>query len=447
MSVPVYKGTKKENVWRTKTLTALNDLVHRPVWEDLFYTLYWALHCLLGPLYAISLLVLLARDAMVGMLVPQLEDARGRAVLITGCDSGFGHELALNLYELGWTVYAGCLREESVRTLLEKADGAGMRAVQMDVTKEQDVDRVVKQIAAENPNGLSVLVNNAGVGTGGLVDWMSMAEYRAIMEVNFFAVVGMVKACLPLLKQSKGRIVNVTSMAGLFLGAPCMSAYCASKHASEAFTTSLRMEMKGWGIRVVTVNPSFHNTLIASNGATTLQRCYDALDEEKQAEYGLPYLRACRSICNRAHKSSWTPDNVITALITATTAANPRIQYVVGGDAKYGLLPLLHLPTRVAEGIIEYVLLSQLIPAKVRQATQDQKKEQPQEMALPAVVEPDVKKKQHNSSSSSSSSSKTTCTSTSASMPGFSFSSSSSMKDEAALMSSSAAPLPPRAWG
>ena len=70
------------------------------------------------------------------------------------------------------------------------------------------------------------------------------------MEVNFFSVIAVVKPCLPLLKQAKGRIVNVTSFVGLFHGAPCMSAYCASKHASEAFTTSLRLEMKGWGIKV-----------------------------------------------------------------------------------------------------------------------------------------------------------------------------------------------------
>lgn len=109
----------------------------------------------------------------------------------------------------------------------------------------------LQQIEKENPQqGLYAVVLNAGVGRGGVVDWMPLEEYRSIMEVNFFSVVAVVKACLPLLKQAKGRIVNVTSFAGLFHGAPCMSAYCASKHASEAFTTSLRLEIKGWGIKV-----------------------------------------------------------------------------------------------------------------------------------------------------------------------------------------------------
>lgn len=164
---------------------------------------------------------------------------------------GFGYELALELYTRGWNVYAGCLRAESVATLNEKAGGPSMRALLMDVTKPADIDRVLKQIQKENAEqGLYAVVLNAGVGRGGVVDWMPLEEYRSIMEVNFFSVVAVVKACLPLLKQAKGRIVNVTSFAGLFYGAPCMSAYCASKHASEAFTTSLRLEMKGWGIKV-----------------------------------------------------------------------------------------------------------------------------------------------------------------------------------------------------
>ncbi len=364
------------------------------------------------------------------------------AVLVTGCDTGFGHDLALRLYERGWVVYAGCLQEASVGTLKEQAGGPSMRAVLLDVTQQGDIDRVLAQITNEGLV-LRALVNNAGVGRGGVVDWMPLEEFRRIMDVNFFAQVAMVKACLPLLKESKGRIVNVTSLAGLFLGAPCMAAYCASKHAAEAFSTSLRLEMKAWGIKVITVNPSFHRTLIA-DGAATVQSSYDALDPQTRDEYGPQYLRACRSICNRALKSSWNPDNVVKVLVNATTASNPRIQYIVGGDAKFGLLPILHLPTRVAEGIISYVLLSRLVPAKTKQATQEENDEQPQE-ASAAALELDTKQHQHkhgggNLTSTSSGSSKSNSSMSVSSMSGSSSSSSfsalSSTKDKAALTSS-----------
>lgn len=83
----------------------------------------------------------------------------------------------------------------------------------MDVTKPADVDAVVRRLV-EDGVSLYAVINNAGVGRGGIVDWCPMEEYRRIMEVNFFSVVSVSKACLPLLKQSKGRIINISSVAG-----------------------------------------------------------------------------------------------------------------------------------------------------------------------------------------------------------------------------------------
>jgi short-subunit dehydrogenase len=79
---------------------------------------------------------------------------------------------------------------------------------------------------------------------------MTSPACHSSCQVNFFAVVNVTKTMLPLIKKSRGRIVNITSMAGLFIGGPSMSAYSASKHAAEAFTTSLRFELAGWGCKV-----------------------------------------------------------------------------------------------------------------------------------------------------------------------------------------------------
>ncbi len=87
------------------------------------------------------------------------------------------------------------------------------------------------------------------MGRGAPLDWSDVSEYRSIMEVNFFSVVQVTKACLPLLKQSQGRIIVLSSVAGL-ASAPLMSAYSASKHAVEAFTTAIRVELAPWGIKV-----------------------------------------------------------------------------------------------------------------------------------------------------------------------------------------------------
>lgn len=213
----------------------MNDFLHLPIVDDVAYHLYHIVRLLLCPLGSVFLLLSLLVKLCTGAFITRFEAADGRAILVTGCDSGFGHELALALVKKGWRVYAGCLTPQGMTALESKAAGSAgtMVAVPMDVTKQADIDRVVKKIAEECPKKLFAVVNNAGVGTGGLVDWMGMDWFRKTMDVNVFAIIAVCKACLPLLKESKGRIVNVTSIAGLFLGAPCMSAYAASKHGTS----------------------------------------------------------------------------------------------------------------------------------------------------------------------------------------------------------------------
>jgi NAD(P)-dependent dehydrogenase (short-subunit alcohol dehydrogenase family) len=98
-------------------------------------------------------------------------------------------------------------------------------------------------------------------------------QFRSTMEVNFFAVVAVTKACLPMLKRARGRVVTLSSMAGLVMGAPTMAAYAASKHAVEAFTSSLRFELQPLGVRVITVNRKScmtTATMLASTPSTSL---------------------------------------------------------------------------------------------------------------------------------------------------------------------------------
>jgi hypothetical protein len=83
-----YVSSRKENILYTRVVTSLNDFVHLPIVEDVCYTFYWLMHCLLGPIYGVGLLLLLLKDALVGAVVPTLEEAKGRSILVTGCDTG-----------------------------------------------------------------------------------------------------------------------------------------------------------------------------------------------------------------------------------------------------------------------------------------------------------------------------------------------------------------------
>ena len=220
--------------------------------------------------------------------VVPLSKRGGLVVAVTGCDSGFGHGAAKELAERGFTVFAGCLDPDAFLSGDGDGDGDGdgsdkgsVVACKLDVTNQESVDafaaRVREHIHAgssssstSSPCALHAVVNNAGVGSGGCVDWLDLADFQRDMDVNYFGMIRVTKALLPLLKEqaqapsaapraasrAAPRVVNVTSMAGL-MPVPFMSPYCSSKHAAEAFSACLRTELQAWGVLVATVNPRY----------------------------------------------------------------------------------------------------------------------------------------------------------------------------------------------
>ena len=218
------------------------------------------------------------------------------------------------------------------------------------MTKEDQVLKVAAQIDAENPQGLFALVNNAGVSRAGLIDWLNISDFRFCMEVNFFATVSVTKAFLPLLKKSKGRIVNMSSAAGVACGYPVTCAYSSSKRAVELFTSSLRQELRVWGITVSTLNPGFHRTEINHNAADSLRVAFERAPKDIQEDYGEEYLHATSDAMQKfTVDNALDPKNVTRAYIHAITSTRPKVQYRVGIDAK-GLFPFLQIfPLRVGE--------------------------------------------------------------------------------------------------
>jgi NAD(P)-dependent dehydrogenase (short-subunit alcohol dehydrogenase family) len=178
------------------------------------------------------------------------------AIVITGCDSGFGELSSRKLSSMGFHVISCCITADGVARL---ADTVSL-AIVCDVTKETDVKELVLQTESylqDKQIKLWAIVNNAGIGNSGAFDWIPTETIRKVMEVNFFGVVNVTKAFLPLLKQTKhSRIINLSSVAG-FSSGPMMGAYAASKHAVEGLMKSVRMELKPWNIHVTNINPGF----------------------------------------------------------------------------------------------------------------------------------------------------------------------------------------------
>ncbi|TNN24679.1 D-beta-hydroxybutyrate dehydrogenase, mitochondrial [Liparis tanakae] len=135
-----------------------------------------------------------------------VEDGRGRAVLITGCDSGFGHALALRLDRSGFVVFAGCLAPGGggARALAAESSGS-LRILQMDVTSDEDVQRA-KKIVQENlpEKGLWAVVNNAGVSDWAEIEWSSVGDFQDMLDVNLFGAIRTAIAFLPLVRASRG---------------------------------------------------------------------------------------------------------------------------------------------------------------------------------------------------------------------------------------------------
>lgn len=183
-----------------------------------------------------------------------------------GCDSGFGQRLAIRLSQAGFTVFAACLdpNGEGARKLLQSAaNPKSVHLIGLNVTNDDDVAAAVHEVTDKlkrqggGKMALWAIVNNAGLFKFAHVEWGKLADYNQVIDVNVMGVVRVTRAFLPMLRQSKGRVVNVASIAGRVAG-PGLAIYSMSKHAVVAFSNALRREMLAWGVKVSTIEPSIY---------------------------------------------------------------------------------------------------------------------------------------------------------------------------------------------
>ncbi|XP_071551124.1 D-beta-hydroxybutyrate dehydrogenase, mitochondrial-like [Panulirus ornatus] len=263
--------------------------------------------------------------------------ATGRAVLVTGCDSGIGHALALHLDRLGFRVFAGCLLAE------ERAEGADrlrrmgshrLHVLQLDVCKQEQLDFALRTIRLTLADGevLWALVNNAGISTYGAVEWVPMTTYRKLLDVNVLGAIATTKTFLPLLRKAKGRVVNITSVEGRF-ATPLFSTYQLTKHALECFSDCLRNEIKRFGVHVSIVEPGNFTagTELNTDEATKLysQDMWIAMDEEVRAAYGANYFDHVVNTKLHNNKTGMADLSPVMEVLTqALTQKFPQCRYV-----------------------------------------------------------------------------------------------------------------------
>ncbi len=196
------------------------------------------------------------------------DSSNSKIVLLTGCSSGFGLHSAAHLSSRGYRVVATMRHLEKKNALLSEVRkrGGEIDIQPMDVTSGESITDAVKYIATTYGH-IDVLVNNAGYGIGGFFEDLSEEEIRGIMETNFFGVQSVTRQVIPLMRQRRqGKIINISSVSG-FSTSPAFGAYNASKWALEAFSESLRYELKFFGIDVLLIEPGTYKTKIFSENS------------------------------------------------------------------------------------------------------------------------------------------------------------------------------------
>ncbi|MBX2988681.1 MAG: SDR family oxidoreductase [Bdellovibrionaceae bacterium] len=188
-------------------------------------------------------------------------NSSGRIVVITGATSGFGRGLVREFLDNGDTVIAtGRQLTRRPEILQEERAGFGERLIEMDLDVTLSLEReIFVQTCQEKFGRVDVLVNNAGYGLFGALEDTGEMQLRAQMEVNYFGLVLLTRDLLPLLRSSRGRIFNFSSVLG-FMGFPLTALYCASKHAIEGFTESLSFELRSHGVQVCLIEPGSYQT-------------------------------------------------------------------------------------------------------------------------------------------------------------------------------------------
>ncbi|GMT09100.1 hypothetical protein PFISCL1PPCAC_397 [Pristionchus fissidentatus] len=337
----------------------------------------------------LSLQVTISVPLVVGIIVayyvaryiwelPTVENLEKKAVFISGCDSGFGRALAIKCAKAGLTVFAGCLTVDGEKSLSAETQGLKLVVLPLDVTKDASVAAARRSVdQALGPHGrfsdtkLWAVVANAGVFTCyGPDDWCTMDDYKFSVEINTFGVVRCVQAFMDLVKQSEGRIVAVSSVAGR-VSVPASGPYSVAKYGVEAYIDCIRQEVAGYGVKCSLLEPGAFKTALLDKDAMRkrVDSKWNAMSAEKREAWGTEFKEWFIDNWNNTLHSfgSSNINIVVNNYFHAVTAKSPRCRYLCGLDAVLFFLPFSLLDARIQDRL--FALLAggeKVVPADLK---------------------------------------------------------------------------------
>ncbi len=245
------------------------------------------------------------------------------SILITGTSKGIGLATALVLGRAGHTVYATMRNPGGARELAETAqkEGLPVHVSAMDVDSDVSVIEAIRAIEkAEGP--LDVLINNAGIERKGPTEELDLAEFRAVIETNYFGALRCIKAVLPQMRiRRSGCIINVTSISGRISSSP-LGAYAASKFALEGLSEALAQEAKMFNIRVAIVQPGLIDTAMARR-----------ISEQSVASL-YPHTRRMAGLFSASLQTPTSPVEVAQKIREIVESGTWQLRHPVGPDAE-----------------------------------------------------------------------------------------------------------------
>ncbi|MCP4133869.1 MAG: SDR family NAD(P)-dependent oxidoreductase [bacterium] len=267
-------------------------------------------------------------------------------VLITGVTSGMGKATVELLSSSGYRVYGTTRNLEKYKQ--ENKEIEGVEILEVDILSENSLERAV-QIILKKESGIDVLINNAGYGTAGAVENTSIKEAQDQLDVNFFGTVRAINAVLPSMREKgSGLIINTSSIVGQ-MGIPYQAFYSASKYAIEGFTEALRMEVKGFGITVVMVEPGDVKSGFTGNRLRTK-------NSQKNTAYQEMMERSIAIVVKDEMKGS-PPEKVAQLMLKILQKKSPRLRYTVGPT---GQIISTHLKKYMPFGLWENMIMDHM---------------------------------------------------------------------------------------
>lgn len=273
-------------------------------------------------------------------------------VFISGATSGIGCVTAKLLDAMGWRVFAADLPDDDFTSLDTTSDK--LVNCPLDITDPTAVADTAQQIAKTvGDDGLQAIVNNAGIQITGVLETLPLDQLRQQFEVNVFGHLQVTQILLPLLRKSSTsrRIVNVSSLMGK-VAMPTLGAYSMSKHALEAMTDVLRLELAQWNIHVTAIEMGAIQTPMTDSMEAILQQ---AKAHQPNTDYDSLY-NSMTDALRVQNKNATPPEDVAKVIIHALTSPKPKTRYVVGAATK-GLIAMRKLaPDTVGDAILKRAL-------------------------------------------------------------------------------------------